>query len=411
MITQRCLNLKALYREALKILKKAKEIAVKYKKQSQLLEILIAERNIMVVLPDKNILENRKKIFDEGTVLSAEIKKYFDYSWLSDQILIFVEQRGDFTTENREKEMAKLFSHPYLADESLADDYIYKNYFYHAHLFYQLSKNNIPEVQAILKKEIELLEANMHFVEDNPRNYITTLINFLLASNLIKKRDDVNQGIVKLNKLRRKLKNKVPLNLELHILFHSLNAEILVYRNNCDMKRGRIAVKKIEAAVSHYSNDVPGQLKISLLSNAATFYFIDEKYEQSLNLINLLLNEASVNFRSDVNSFAKILQILIHLELENYDLLEYLVGSTYKYFKEKKEIYKAESALFDFFKQTLKLGKDEMHDAFEELNYKFKKLANDSHTQNLFAMFNFPAWIESKVRKVKLADVLREKYD
>jgi hypothetical protein len=404
------LESKALYREALKVLKKAKEISLKYKKQSLLLEILIAERNIMVVLPDKNILENRRKVYEEEVQLAKEIQKYFDYSWLSDQILIFVEQRGDSSTETREQEMEKLFSHPYLSDESLADDYIFKNYYYHAHLFYSLSKNNIPEMQRILKKEIELLEANRHHVDDNPRNYITTLVNFLLASNLLKKRDDVNYGITRLNALRKKLKNKVPLNLELHILFHSLNAEMIVYRNNGDLKRGRNTVKKIEEAIANHPNDVPGQVKISLLSNAASFCFMDEKYEQALNITNILLNEASINFKSDINYFAKLLQLLIHLELGNYDLLEYLFDSTNKYFKERKEIRKPESALFDFFKKAIKSRKEELDDAYEELNYKFKKLADDQHMHNLLAMFNFNAWAESKLEKKKLAEVIREKY-
>jgi len=402
------LESKAMYREALRLLKKAKEICYKYKKHSQLLEILIAERNIMVVLPDKNILENRKKVYEEELQLANEIKKYFEYSWLADQILIFVEQKGDFTAESREKEITRILSHPYLADEANADDYIFKNYYYHSYLFYHLSKNNLQGMHEILGKELELQENYRHFIEDNPKNYITTIVNYLLSANLLKKRDDVNKGIIKLNAARKKFRDKVSLSLQLHILIHTLNAEMMVYRNNADLKRGRLTVKKIEAAINEHKHDFPAQVKVSLLSNAACFCFIDEKYDQALSLTNMVMNETSINFKSDVNFFVRLLQILIHIELENYDLLEYLVDSTYKYFKEKNEIFKAESALFDFFRKAIKLRKDELPEAFKELGYKFKKLS-DAHTQNILALFDFNIWIESKIQNKRLSEVIKEK--
>jgi len=59
------LEKKQMHREALKILKKAKEIAYKYENEKSMVEILFQERGIYMVMPDKNVLEKRKEIHEE----------------------------------------------------------------------------------------------------------------------------------------------------------------------------------------------------------------------------------------------------------------------------------------------------------------------------------------------------------
>lgn len=404
------LSAKGLHKDSLKLLKKAKELATKYKSQSHLLEILVAERNILVVLPDKNVYENRKKIYEELKEFGAHVLKYAEYSWLSDQLVIFIEQTGDYTKENRENDIKKILTHPYITDEkNTEEDYLYKTYFYHAHLLYSISKNNIPEVHRILKSELELLEKHRHMIDDNPKNYIQTLINFLLASNLLKKKDDIREGIVKLNALRKRIKNKVSLSLEIHTLFHGANTEILIYRNNGDLKRGRAAARKIEEWFVKYSNEIPSQLKVTLLSNTAAFYVIDEKYEEALRLTAVMLKESSLKFRSDINFFARIFQLLLHYELRNYDLLEYLINSSYKFLKENNALRKAENALFDFFKQAVKTSEEEHPALFDELHFRLAKLQNDNYAISLMTTFDFISWAESRSKGEKLIETINRK--
>ena len=117
----RILSSKALYKEALKLLKKAKELANKFSSYNFLLEILIAERNIVSVMPDSNITELRKKIYEEEILASDLQKKLFEYSWLSDQMVIYVEQKGDFSLSESNKKAEEIFNNPLISDVSNAD--------------------------------------------------------------------------------------------------------------------------------------------------------------------------------------------------------------------------------------------------------------------------------------------------
>lgn len=404
----RILSSKALYREALKQLKKAKELARKFSNYLVLLDALIAERNILSVMPDKNISEMRKQLYEEQLDTVRKLSKNFEYSWLSDQMVICIEQKGDFTDSERSKEMEKIMQMPLISKDSSAEDLNMKFYLLHTKLFYYLGRNELLKVKGLLQEEIELLEENRHFIDDNPRNYSSALINYLMFSQLTGFRKDVLTAITKLNALRKKLKNKVPLSLQLQISFHAANSEMLVYKNSADTRRGRNLVKRLEAELPRFGNEIPPQLRISLLSNIASFLVMDGSYGSALKFNNKLLEEAGLNFKSDVYLFGRLLSLVIHYGLGNYDLLEYNVENTYKFFREKNALHKAESLIFAHFKRLLKTEQGEHKELFKELHFNLKKLPMDNVTQNLFAMLNFAVWAEAEAEGISMAEAIKK---
>lgn len=403
----RLLSSKALYKEALKQLKKAKELAVKYNNYILLLDALVAERNIITVMPDKNISDIRKNLYSEQITIINRFRKNLEYSWLSDQMVICVEQKGDFSVEERRLEMENILKSPLISNEKNAEDLNMMFYLLHTRLLYFLGKNNLEEVRNILGREIDLLEANRHFVDDNPRNYSNALINYLLFSQITGYREGVLVTISKLNRLRKKLKNKVPLSLQIQIFFHAANSEILVYRNSADLRRGRNLIKKINEELPKFGNEIPPQLRIALLSNIASFLFMDGQYDEALKMNSKLLDESGPAFKSDVFQFSKILNIIIHYELNNFDLLEYLVESTYKFFRDKNVMKKMENILFAFFKKLVRSGPDEHIELFDELHFNLKKLELDDNTYNLLTMFDFIIWAESHASGIPMPQLIK----
>lgn len=404
----RVLSSKALYREALKQLKKAKELARKFSNYLILLDALIAERNILAVMPDKNISEMRKQLYEEEIDTTRKLKKNFDYSWLSDQMVICVEQKGDFTDAERSKEMDKIMQMPLISKESSAEDLNMKFYMLHTKLFYYLGRNELISVKGLLQEEIELLEENRHFIEDNPRNYSSALINYLMFSQLTGFRSDVLSAITKLNALRKKLKNKVPLSLQLQISFHAANSEMLVYRNSADTRRGRNLVKRLEEELPRYGNEIPPQLRISLLSNIASFLVMDGNYESALKFNNRLIEESGLNFKSDVYLFGRLLNLVIHYGLGNYDLLEYNVENTYKFFREKNALRKAESVIFAHFKRLIKAEPEDYKELFNEFHFNLNKLPMDNNTQNLYSMLNFTMWAKAESEGITMLEAIKK---
>jgi len=400
------LEKKTLYKEALKTLEKAKCIAIKYENIKALLEILGFERSVLMVMPDKNVYEKRLDLYNQQQNLLIRLEKYFQFEWLSDRMVIFVEHKGDFRSEEREKEIKKIMSDPHVKDK-LFIDYTSKRFFLHINLFSQLAKNNHKMIYYYLKKEVELINENKHMMDVNVRSYIHILVNYLLFSNLLKDKKGVKDAIVKINEMKRRIKGKIPLNLEISIQADTCYAEIITHKNNGDLKRGKITALKIENLLRNYKNEISMELKAVLLSHTACFYFIAGMYDQAIKVTNWIINEISPSFKKDQYDFVKLFHLVIHFELGNYDVIENSIDSVYRFMKQRKSIFGIESGVFAFLKAAIKTDMENLVPLYEDLLYNLEHSLDQSQSQITIGMFDFILWARSKVEHKSMLEMIK----
>jgi len=409
LVNIKTLEAKHLYKEALKIIKKAKEMAYKYDKLKYILEVLSAERHILILMPGKNAIEKREKIYEEQLALVDRIKDFYTQSWLCDQMTILVDHLADYKDGESARRIEKIINDPALRDETKPIGYYSRMNFYHTHLIYSGSKNDNEKIFYYLDKQISHDEANSQFIDENPVNYLFALLNLLLHSSYAKKDKEVEKTIAKIAVQRAKFKNKIPRETEIMILFHSLNVEMIIYEKNCDLQKGRITAAILEKNMKVYKTEVPVNVKALLLMNLACFYILDGNFSCALKSINAVLNDPALALRTDAIEAAKILELVIHYELGNYDLLEYLAESAGKFFKGKKGNLQLEQLLISFFRAVIKVSFEEHKEMFGELNFKIKKALKELGGNNPRAYIDFAAWSESKQKGIPLVDVARAK--
>lgn len=403
------LSNKALYGEALKHLRKAKAIAVKFENSKSLLEILAKERSIIMRMPDKNVYENRVKIYNEQVQLLKTLEKHLKLSWLSDRMVMYVELKGDFRTEEKEKEIKKIMSDPLLKKYEELKDFTSKEHYHRIHIFEQFAKDDIQKVHYYFKKEIELIQEYKFMIPTFVRTYIQTLVNYLLFSNLLKDRECVKDALLKINELKRGMKNKIPLDIQIMILSNTCYAEILIYTKNCEMNKGRITAKRIEQLLSKYSTEIPLALRVVLFFNTAYFWFIDGNFAGSLKMINCLINEIPTSFKKDIYNLCRLLQLVMHFELGNLDLIENTIESTYRFMRERKSIYEVEAAVFKFLKGILRVQENEYMKVYEELLFDLEKSKENPQSRITLSNFDFITWVKSKIMNTPMFQLMKEK--
>ncbi len=403
----RILAKKQMPREALKILRKAKEIAYKYDNEKALLDILFLERNIIIVMPDKHVFEKRKEIYEEHMRFIERLTNRFHYTWLSDQMVIFVEHRGDIRNLNREEEMKNIISDPYMKTADNAMGFSAKMFYYHTHLFYNIAHENLSAMHDITKEEIKVQEQYRHFIDENPKNYISGLMNYLLSAHLNKNKEDISDALHRLIAARKQYKGKLSPDLETELFMKAKNTELIIYADNCELDKGRNVVKQVEADLKHYRNFIGQPLKITLLYNSSHICFLDGDFNMALHFINKLLDEAD-NMRNDVYNFAKLYNLLVHYELGNFDHLEYITENTFRFLKQRKSLFKAEELIINTIRRVpAATDNKELINIFEELLDGLKKTSTDLRSRQTFEFFDFISWAQSKVTGEKYSDVKR----
>ena len=104
------------------------------------------------------------------------------------------------------------------------------------------------------------------------------------------------------------------------------------------------------------------------------------------------------------------MNVIIHLELKNDDVLPYAIRCAFAYLKAHKRVYKFETVFLDF---VSSLMKDE--NSFQKTKF-FKQLLNDlielkkdAMERTPFEYFDFISWAESKVHKKSFKIIVEAK--
>ena len=109
-------------------------------------------------------------------------------------------------------------------------------------------------------------------------------------------------------------------------------------------------------------------------------------------------------------TFARLVNLIIHFELGNYDLLEYTIKSTKRFVDKNQRNYQFENV---FLKNIKKVVRAKNPDDTTKLFYQFKtdlvKVMEDQYELAASRYFDFMTWLDTKIHKKSYADLLKTK--
>jgi tetratricopeptide (TPR) repeat protein len=141
----------------------------------------------------------------------------------------------------------------------------------------------------------------------------------------------------------------------------------------------------------------------------ACLYFGSGDNEKAIDYLNRIINAKS-DLRNDLQCYARLLNLIAHYELGNFDLLEYLIKSVYRYMSKMQNLSKVEEEIFTFLRRSFHVGAHALKPEFEKLLHKLKQYEGNHLETRAFAYLDIISWLESKINNVNVQDVIKEKY-
>jgi hypothetical protein len=126
--------------------------------------------------------------------------------------------------------------------------------------------------------------------------------------------------------------------------------------------------------------------------------------------VNRILNEPELDPSEDILAFTYLIHLLIHLELKHDELMPYALKNTQRFLRSRNKFHAFEKVFINFISKKIKCK-----DAFDaetlwvQLLEDLNLLNGDGLEKAAMEYFDFKAWAESKIRKKKYADILKEK--
>jgi len=199
------------------------------------------------------------------------------------------------------------------------------------------------------------------------------------------------------------------MDISVRIFSNSYDQELVLLHKMGEFEKSIALIPEIEKQLLKLRGKVSKEMEIQLTYNKAVSYFGVGEFKTSLQYINEVLNDNEQNLRQDIYSFSRLINLLVHYELENYDFLDYVIRSTNRYLSKHDRDYKIETLCI---KHIRKLSKSHLEvnrmEIFESMRQEVADLLEDHHERVVLEYFDIVAWIDSKISKISFEEAVKK---
>jgi hypothetical protein len=386
---------KALYKKYFRAITKAKQFAHKHEKYGYLLQILDMEK---IIVP-KEIIHKLKsdEIMREVKAATKKFTEVFEYSRIAGMLLNNYRYYGLTRESEHTAALDKLSTKGIMSSPDKAQSTRALEAYYRV-------KEISSGIKADSEGSYEALLNRYRVVLNNPfpfKNYLLhypTDIMFSLAECCINL-NRTDEAAKYLNEIENMLIRE-KYNLEDFDIYR----EYLRFRIH--LKKGEIQkasklIPALENILVIYKDKLQIDTELSILYHVLICRIEENNFLKALEACNRLMAHPLLSKRADYETYSRILNLVIHYELKNFELLKYLLVRTYRYLCKHDKLFKTEQLIIDF---ILKLQKvktdDDLNFNFSKLSKKLAKLKNDKYEKNAFEYFDLLKWVDTKLQQV-----------
>jgi len=250
-----------------------------------------------------------------------------------------------------------------------------------------------------------IVTKNEIFKKNNPEYHLVATIN-LINSNL-KFKDFKNVDL-----LLNELKNiDASDNSQMNFMkWNGYYLLVLMYENiSGNYSKDKNDIEEILKWVEENKHRMSDYYSIEFNHLLFNRHFITEKYKECIPFINNLKNTKS-EFRKDQQLASKIHLLVLHYELKNYALIEYLIRSVYREFMKYENELESEKYILRWMQKLIKKinNKETLKSALLELKDKMHKMENNQQWTPLDSLKLFIIWMNSKIEEKSMIDIIKE---
>lgn len=400
---------KALYDKCKKMLNKAFKQAYKYDNYIQILELIKLKKNLIHEgAYGSNEYENLEKAYREEKDILNIIHNLNEYRLLSYKARSIMNLNTKNETKKNQK-FQELNLHPLLLSHSCALSFPALISFYHVKAFIYEHMNEPKKVLECRLKLVKLMESQPERIKDNPTNYVVLLYNLIYTCSSLKIYQEFNRYLLKLRSVENEYPDKISENLKILIFMGPYNSELRMYCETGQFEKGYEKLGAVERGLNRYEGKINKTDENYCYYLMAYINFGLKKYDESLRWINKILNDRTNAPENSMVVNSKILSLIIHYELENFDYLEYLIKSTYRYLKKIIKINKTQKLIINFLRKIPDAAsRNEVATLFTEAKDKMIEIYKARNNEEL--SLDLVSWLESKIDKRNFSDIVRKKY-
>ncbi|MEZ4721221.1 MAG: hypothetical protein R2813_05015 [Flavobacteriales bacterium] len=395
---------KALYSECGKLVKKAKSLARGHERFYYLFELIKWEKTLLEEEFQAGKFDtDLNKLVDEEHKVIKQLRNLAEYQILYSKIN-YVFRQGGYVRNELEREIVnEIQSHELIKGKNTALSKRAAATCYYIKGLCAITSNEVEDSFLNFSKVVRIFEENPNLIQDIPKQYIKSLGNLFYYYIGSGDYDRLFELISKMRSLKDQPGfNRVDINMRIFLTTHYF--EMLAYERAGQFEKAMEMFEPVRSTIKEFGEKMTKEDEVIFDHLFANVYFGAGKYREALRQLTNVLNDNEVNLRQDIYSFSKLFNLVIHYELNNIDLLDYLVKSTERFYtKRKKKMengYEFEVTFLRSFKKLIKTSRNlrKSNEVLQEMKDDLTALMRDQNEKVALEYFDYLTWIEAKLQ-------------
>lgn len=405
----RILYNKGLYLQSLKILDKIKETARANNQISLLVQVLFLEKKIESLHITRSMKDRADQLITESDAVNEHLFRITKLSNLSLQLYSWYINNGHARNEKDEREIENYFQ-TYLNEElKKTDEFYEKLYLYQSYCWYAFIRQDFLMYYRYTQHWVDLFHQEPLMIEIETANYIKGIHNLLNAHFTLRNYTRFEKDLKEFEAFAGSDVVKQSDNNRIQVFVYLYIAKVNQHILDGTFTEGLGLVPTIENKLNEFQLHLDRHRILVFYYKIASLYFGAGEYGSSIDYLNKIINW-KVDLRNDLQCYSRLLHLIAHYELGNYDLMEYLIKSVYRFMAKMENLSLVEEEMFRFLRKSFHLSPKKLKPEFEKLLEKLKQFEKSRFETRAFVYLDIISWLESKVYEKPVYEIIREKY-
>lgn len=400
---------KGLYKQSLKILDKAKNIAIENEEKNIAYEIVELEKIIETQYITRSIPDRADELAIQAKELSAHNLIASKLSNLSLQLYGIMLKVGYVRGDEDYKRVTEYFN-KHLPKHKISDlGFREKLWLYKAHLWYSFLVQDFLSCYKYSSKWVDLFNEYPKMISLNPVFYLKGN-HYLLESLFYVKyssqfRDTLENLENKVNSSDFPKNDNIKSLAFLYIYSNKLNLHFL----EGTFDKGLYLVKIIEYGINKHKERIDEHHIMVFYYKIACLYFGVGDNKNCILYLKKIINNKNLKMREDLMCFARVLSLVAHYEAGMDYHLEVQLKSTYKFLLRMDDLHAVQKEMIKFLRKLGDIYPHELKNEFQKLHTELKKYEDHPYEKRAFLYLDIISWLESHLENKPVSQIIREK--
>ncbi|OIQ23130.1 hypothetical protein [Lacinutrix sp. MedPE-SW] len=401
---------KGLYKQSLKILDKAKELAILNEEKNMAFEIVELEKIIESQYITRSISSRADELALQAKDLSSQNVIASKLSNLSLQLYSIILKTGYVKNQEEGLRVTKYFNDRLPKINLATVGFREKLWFYKAHLWYSFLLQDFLNCYKYASKWVDLFYQNPSMINLNPvfflkgNNYLLESLFFISNKPKFLKKLNAFKATVTNQKFVKD--ENVSSLIFLYVNFHNINQ----YFIDGSFKAGLEVIPEIEKGLITFEERIDPHHKMIFYYKFASMHFGAGNNKNCIFYLDKIISNKSLSMREDLLCFSRVLNLVAHYEAGLDYHLETLLRSTYKFLIKMNDLHEVQKEMIKFIRGLQDIYPHDLKNAFRELHKTLQAFEDHPYERRAFLYLDIISWLESKIENKSVGEVIKNKY-